>query len=453
MCLGGHLWLRDTVLDLTDVALAVGLVLVLVQHNLPARGRALGCDDGGPREEDDPQAEPPFAVLGLDLLLVLDPVVVPLLKRDRVVDPHVLDVVHLEPGSLNLVHNKPEGAGGVSSREDVSAHKDAPDKVLEAPGGTQAGNLQVEEAVVLEPVRAHVQEVLEAKHTHVLGHLNTADDIPLLEGDIPVVHQLDRAQVLSSVLLNALVAPGNLLLADGHTKRLGTIVLAGVADQRAPAAANVEQSHAGLELQLLADGVHLALLCDLEGVILVCVHAAGVDHGGAQEPVVEVVAAVVHGLDLVAVHVLAVPQRLGDETEAEVLDVVPGEAEAEQLLAAVLEDLVHVPVDVDLFAEVGLVEHRHGHVLALVLSLELLILERDNGSKLGVDLLLGPLGSGPCLHHHGEDKEGGQEGKGGESKNDGRAEQVAQQRGGPDVNLHADGRRHQVGGARILDEV
>ena len=77
-------------------------------------------------------------------------------------------------------------------------------------------------------------------------------------------------------------------------------------EQGAPAAADVEVLVARLHLHVLADRVELASLRVLERLALVAEHAARVDHRLAEEPVVEVVSAVVDVRDVAAVRLEAV---------------------------------------------------------------------------------------------------------------------------------------------------
>src|SRR5262249_55752399 len=70
---------------------AIEPVEVLVREDLEARRVSLEADARRPAEEEVPQAEPTLAVALLDLGFVREPVLVPLLDRDRVVDADVLE--------------------------------------------------------------------------------------------------------------------------------------------------------------------------------------------------------------------------------------------------------------------------------------------------------------------------------------------------------------------------
>lgn len=70
---------------------AVGGVQVLDHDHLEAGGAALARGDGGPGQEELPDAEPALAVLGLDGLGVAQPVAVPAPEGARVVDADGVD--------------------------------------------------------------------------------------------------------------------------------------------------------------------------------------------------------------------------------------------------------------------------------------------------------------------------------------------------------------------------
>ena len=68
----------------------------------------------------------PFTVLGDDLILVRHPVLVPAVDSGGVVYTEDIDGLDFEAGSLNLVDNPTEGAGGVCTWEDIFVHEDTP---------------------------------------------------------------------------------------------------------------------------------------------------------------------------------------------------------------------------------------------------------------------------------------------------------------------------------------
>ena len=75
-------------------------------------------------------------------------------------------------------------------------------------------------------------------------------------------------EVVEPLLLDLLLRPLGLLPRQGHAERADAVLPGGVADHAAPAAADVEQSLAGLEVELAGDQVVLRELRLLEGGVL-----------------------------------------------------------------------------------------------------------------------------------------------------------------------------------------
>src|SRR5690606_33472823 len=101
-----------------------------------------------------------------------------------------------------------------------------------------------------------------------------------------------------------------------------------VGDERPPTATDVQMSVPRLHVHVAAHRLELALLGRLQALVDVAKDAAGVHHGVAEEPIVEVVAAVVDVSDVSLVR-LSTVAHVGAEELLEVeLDVAPGEAEA-----------------------------------------------------------------------------------------------------------------------------
>ena len=88
-------------------------------------------DDGRPREEEHPEAVPAVPIRLDDFVLVADPVLVPAPDRRAVMHAEHVDVLHLEPGRLDLVYDPTERARRVSTREDVFAHEETPARAVE----------------------------------------------------------------------------------------------------------------------------------------------------------------------------------------------------------------------------------------------------------------------------------------------------------------------------------
>lgn len=68
-------------------------------------------------------AEPPFAILGLNFVLVGHPVPVPPPESGRVVDADSIAGLDLESSTLKLVDEPTERGRGISTREDVFVHE------------------------------------------------------------------------------------------------------------------------------------------------------------------------------------------------------------------------------------------------------------------------------------------------------------------------------------------
>jgi len=83
-------------------------IQVLVQRELEDAGAGLPQDDGAIRKEEDPDVVPAFAVLGNDLLSVLNPVQVLPPYCGAVVDAQDINVLNLETSSFNLSNDPPK---------------------------------------------------------------------------------------------------------------------------------------------------------------------------------------------------------------------------------------------------------------------------------------------------------------------------------------------------------
>jgi hypothetical protein len=146
---------------------------------------------------------------------------------------------------------------------------------------------------------------------------------------------------------------------------VGVIVDRGELGKGSPATANIEQLLALLELDLLADNGELVVLELLKGLLLVDIgdNARGVDHAWAQEPAVEVIAAVVVVADLLLILGASVHDDLWCELEENELEQAGGEAEAGPV-GSVLHDLKAVAVELDIAVKVQVVEGLHWDLVA-----------------------------------------------------------------------------------------
>jgi len=111
----------------------VGGVDVLDQGHLVAGGSSLTGGDGGISKEEFPDSVPSVAILGLDLVLVGEPVSVPSPESGRVVDTNGIDSLDLPSSTLDSADVVVERAGSVSTREDVLVHEKTPDEILVLP--------------------------------------------------------------------------------------------------------------------------------------------------------------------------------------------------------------------------------------------------------------------------------------------------------------------------------
>lgn len=268
----------------------------------------------------------------------------------------------LKAGALEGADVVPERRGSIGTAEDVLVQVETPDEVLILPSLAETGELNVHEAIILEHVVALAEEAGELADTDVLAHLKLRDLVVLDFGGIAVVHAKNAGLLFGNTsLAQNVVAPSSTVLSDSDTGNLGAVVETGKLGEGAPAGANVEHGLALLELKLLADDGHLVVLELLEGFLAGRVgdDARGVDHAGAEEPGVVVVAVVVVGADLLHVLVLGVEENVGAKGEEDELEEVPGEAEVGPVVA-VLEDIENVTVGVNLAVDIHLGESLDG---------------------------------------------------------------------------------------------
>lgn len=82
--------------------------------------------------------------------------------------PKDIDILYLEPSTLELSNDPSKGTRCVSAREDVFVHEEAPNEVLVLPGGTDTSDLENKDAVVVEEVIDLAEEGTIAADTDVL---------------------------------------------------------------------------------------------------------------------------------------------------------------------------------------------------------------------------------------------------------------------------------------------
>ncbi len=137
-------------------------------------------------------------------------------------------------------------------------------------------------------------------HADMLEHADRCD-LVVLAVERVVVAQLELDLVLQAEPLNLRLGEIELLLRQRHAVRLHAVVLRSVADQRAPAAANVEEALALREPQLAADHLQLVALRLREVIAPLDEVSAGVNHLRIEEERVERIGEVVVVLDVVLV--------------------------------------------------------------------------------------------------------------------------------------------------------
>lgn len=353
-----------------DVLDSVPLVDVLSEHVLVGGGSSLSRGDDGRGEEKLPDSEPSHAVLVDHLVLVAHPVSVPAPQSGGVVDTNVVDGNGLKASALHLVEEEGQRSGGVGTGENVLVHEQTPVEILVLPVLSQTGVLQHKGSVVLKHVVDLGAERAEVLDANVLHHLQRNDLVVLLgsalgQGDVSVVHaQNSGLGGGHAVLGQVLVAVGSLVLAQSDSGHVDAVLLGGKSSQSSPAAANVENLLALLESGLLTHNSKLVVLHLLKGLLLVDIgnDTGGVDHSGAQEPGVEVVASVVVLSDLLLVLVLGVEDDLGNHGQQEELEQTPGEVEGHEVVS-VLENVERVASHRHLVVKVQLVESLVGDLV------------------------------------------------------------------------------------------
>ena len=138
---------------------------------------------------------------------------------------------------------------------------------------------------------------------HKGAEVFVADVFEHADRDDAVEGFVDLAEVLEADLDGEVGAGGAgpvvLLGGEGDAGDVGAVALGHEAREAAPAAADVEDGHAGVEFEFAADEVELGLLGLVEGAGAVAPEGAGVDHAAVEHGLVELVAAVVVAVDVV----------------------------------------------------------------------------------------------------------------------------------------------------------
>mmetsp|Transcript_130298 Transcript_130298/g.363020 ORF Transcript_130298/g.363020 Transcript_130298/m.363020 type:complete len:443 (-) Transcript_130298:307-1635(-) len=281
-----------------------GLEGALLHHrNKVHSAAAAGGDVHAPRGEHVPAPPGAFTIDFNDLILLRLPVQLPRVEGPAVAEAHVLHGLNLEAGLLQVGDHPAERCGRVSAGEDVLLHEEAPDKLFVAVvalgvAALQAGDLDVEDPVVLKQ-GVHLLEVLVVVgDARVLSHLDRGDDVEALQGQAQVLVEVlvEDGHVLPVLPVHALAVGEE--VAGRHDARDVRALAGEELRETAPPAANVQGLHPRLDAQRVDDVFHLPELRGLQGLVhvlpQVVVEATRVEHGLAErglEPVVALVVA------------------------------------------------------------------------------------------------------------------------------------------------------------------
>ena len=187
------------------------------------------------------------------------------------------------PASWTSVMIRP-GADQLGVREDVAVQERTG---LGEPVVVPGDAVVEQPALRAQPVadEAEVRRVL--LDPDVLGEPDRGDRVEAGLLDVPVVHEPHLGEVVEALLLDPPLRPGRLLAGQRHAEGVHAVLARGVPDHAAPAAAEVEQPLARLEVELAGDQVVLRVLRLLEGGRLGREQRAGVGHRRAQHVLVE----------------------------------------------------------------------------------------------------------------------------------------------------------------------
>ncbi len=314
-----------------------------------------GVEGGGAADEVDvPHADEFLAFPVLDFVMDCLEVLVPAEERLVVVAAQALDVLHAECVVVGDGDELAQG-GEHAAREDVFAHEGVAHFLVVARDGVEE-----EESAVLEERIGTFVVGLVVVPADVLHHADAHDAVECetLVRQVAVVDEVDGYLVLETGVVEALLSHLPLLFAERAAVALDAVFLCGLDEQVAPAAADVEELHARLQVELLQDVVDLVLLRGLKRVVVVLEIGAGVAQRRVEPELVEVVAEVVVAGDLLRLVTLLL--REGEE----ILERVLVERDAVCLLKQASDDREEVAVlYLEVAAHVRLRERegRRGH--------------------------------------------------------------------------------------------
>ena len=142
------------------------------------------------------------------------------------------------------------------------------------------------DAVVGEEARALAEELGIVPDAHMLEHADRDDAVELLV-EIAVVEEAELGVTGDAALGGALGRELVLLLREGDAGDAGAAGLGQVEAEAAPARADVEHLHAGLDVELRRQVALLGELGILEGGLLVLEIGAGILPVAVEEEIVE----------------------------------------------------------------------------------------------------------------------------------------------------------------------
>ena len=131
-------------------------------------------------------------------------------------------------------------------------------------------------------------------HTHADHTVELHARLP----QISVIHQLHFQEISQTFSLNLLLELPSLFLAQCDAHSMDFIFSRCLPQQETPAAANVQKTHPLLQVEFVQNMVHLVDLSLIQGILIRLKIAAGITHGLVQPQLIEIVADVVVGADL-----------------------------------------------------------------------------------------------------------------------------------------------------------
>jgi hypothetical protein len=209
-----------------------------------------------------------------------------------------VDTFNLEASTLELVDKPTKRSGSICAGENIFIHKETPDEILELPGLPQPSNLEEEHPVIIKYIMYLSQERGEVTDTNMLSHFETCDLMiaPIRNGNVAIVHAQNSALLLTDASLSKpVVTPCGLVTTKSDTRSLSTIVDTRELGQGTPPTANIQKALTFLQANLLAYDGKLIVLELFKSLLFVDIgdNARRVDHAGAKEPAVEIIATII----------------------------------------------------------------------------------------------------------------------------------------------------------------